>query len=120
MAILSSKRTDRLGRIIIDSDLLIEIFEKINGEFIKEKIEILSITYDPDKRNYFADCYSEKFPKVAMGAAIPIVHELYPRRNITPTEAFRRSRRISKIIDESQIVKRVIPKKKRINEKSNS
>ena len=120
MAILSSKRTDRLGRIIIDSDLLKEIFEKINGEFVKEKLEILSIEYDPQKRNFYADCYSESFPKIPIGGTIPIVHELYSRRNITPTEAFRRSRKISKVINESQIEKRVIPKKKRINEESYS
>lgn len=111
----TSKSADRLGRIIIDSDLLIEIFEKISGEFIKEKIEILSIEYDPQKRNYYADCYSEKFPKSVPGTTIPVVYELYSRKNITPTEAFRRSRKISKIINESQIEKRVIPKKKKLN-----
>ena len=35
-----SKKTDRLGRINIDPDLLKEIFEKINGEFIGKKIEL--------------------------------------------------------------------------------
>jgi len=43
------KRTDRIGRITIDSDLLKEIFEKINGQFIHDKIEILSIEYDSKK-----------------------------------------------------------------------
>ena len=115
-----NRNTDRIGRITIDADLLKEIFEKINGQFIHDKIEILSIEYDPKKREYYADCYSEKFPKIAMGATIPIVYELCSRRNIGPTESFRRSRKISKIINESQIEKRVIPKKKKINEKSYS
>ena len=114
----SSRKTDRLGRIIISLDLLKEIFEKINGEFVKEKLEILSIEYDPKEREYYADCYSEKFPKIIAGGEIPVIHELHSRRNITPTEAFRRSRKISKVINASQIVKRVVPKKKKINEKS--
>ena len=115
-----SKNTDRLGKITIDSDLLKEIFEKINGEFIGKKIEILGIHYDPKKKEYYADCYSESFPKVDMGRRIPVIYELHSRKDITPTEAFRRSRKISKIINESQIEKRVIPKKKKINEKSYS
>ena len=109
-----NRNTDRIGRITIDADLLKEIFEKINGEFISKKIEILSIEYDPKKRNYYADCYSKDFPKIAMGATIPIVYELCSRRNITPIEAFKRSRKISKIINESQVEKRIIPKKKKI------
>lgn len=32
-----SNRTDKLGRIIIDSDIFKEIFEKINGEFLGKK-----------------------------------------------------------------------------------
>ena len=115
-----SRNTDRIGRITIDADLLKEIFEKINGQFIQDKIEILSIEYDPRKKHYFANCYSEKFPKLAMGATVPTIYELRSRKDMTPTEAFRRSRRISKVINESQIEKRVIPKKKKINEKSYS
>lgn len=117
---LSSKRTDRLGRIIIDSDLMKEIFEKINGEFIQKRLEIISIEYDPKERNFYADCYSESFPKIAMGGTIPIIFELHSRRDLTPTEAFRRSRKMSKTIVESQIFKKVIPKKKKTNEKSYS
>ena len=115
-----SKKTDRLGRINIDPDLLKEIFEKINGEFIGKKIEIISINYDPRRRLYYADCCSKDFPKLAMGATVPIVYELHSRRSMPPTESFRRSRKISKIINESQIEKRVIPKKKKIDEKSYS
>lgn len=115
-----SKNTDRIGRITIDADLLKEIFEKINGQFIHDKVEILSIEYDPRKREYYADCYSEKFPKLAMGATIPVVYELHSRKDMTPTEAFRRSRKISKVINESQIEKRVVPKKKKSYEESNS
>jgi len=115
-----SKNTDRLGRIIIGSDLLKEIFEKINGEFIRKRIEVLSIEYDPKRRVYYADCYSPEFPKIGMGAEIPVVYELCSRKNITPIDAFRRSRKISKVINESQIEKKVIPKKKKVNEKSYS
>ena len=115
-----SKNTDRLGRIIIDSDLLKEIFEKINGEFIGKKIEILGIHYNPKKKYYYADCYSPDFSKIAIGKTIPIVYELYSRKDMTPEESFRRSRKISKIINESQIEKKVIPKKKKISEKSYS
>ena len=109
-----SRTSDKIGRIIIDSDLLREVFEKINGEFIGKKIKIISIEYDPKKRNYYADCYSEDFYPLPARAEIPVVYELFSRRNLTPTEAFRRSRKISKIINESQIEKRIIPKKKKI------
>ena len=108
----SFKKTDRLGRIIIDPDIFKEIFEKINGKFVKEKMEILSIDYNPDKKVFYAECYSENFSKIAIGATIPVIYELYSRKDITPTEGFRRSRKISKIINETQIEKKVIPKKK--------
>jgi len=104
----------RVGRIQISADILYEIFGKLAGDFIKEKIEILSIEYDPKKRNYYADCYSEKFKEVSRGKDIPIVCELLSRKDITSTDAFRRMRKIGKIINKSQIEKKTIPKKKKI------
>ena len=114
MKFISSNIHDyRLGRIQISADILYEIFGKLAGDFIKEKIEILSIEYDPKKRNYYADCYSEKFKEVFRGEEIPIVCELLSRRDMTPTDAFRRTRKIGKIINKSQIEKKIIPKKKK-------
>lgn len=110
----SSEKERRIGRIQISADILYEIFGKLAGDFIKEKIEILSIEYDLKKRNYYADCYSEKFKEVFRGEDIPVVCELLSRKDMTPTDAFRRTRKIGKIINKSQIEKRIIPKKKKI------
>lgn len=109
-----SEKENRVGRIKISPDILKEIFEKISGEFIKEKIDIFAIDYDNKTRSFYADCYSEKFPKSPIFGDIPVVYELLSRKDITPTDAFRRSRKIGKVINKSQIEKRIIPKKKKI------
>ena len=103
----------RKGKIFISYDVMEEIFQKICGDYLGKKVSISWIYFDDEINKFVAICEDQDLIRVAPGAEIPVIYEFKSRRNLGPTESFRRSRKISKVLNEMSIEKRVIPKRKR-------